>query len=367
MKKRTIGISIALLLAVASTAAAQTVPKTLSLQGALTDPEGAPASGEWIVTARLFDVEAGQIPFHEETFTVEPANGIFGVTLGTDPGNPLPVVSFEDGEVWVANGGSNDVARVDCETGSASFCTVGPGPAGVIVDHANNVWVTLDGSDEVAKLDSDGTVIGTFPVGDDPAAMVVDLENRIRIACRGTHEVICLDKDGTVIDSCSIALPPTADPVSLAIDRDDRLWVLDGPQHQVRIYSLEGDVLGTGYVGSSPADLAIGVACPSTSVPGDPTPVSSTLALSITPNPVRTRAVLAFQLPSGVDEGRVVVHDAAGRIVREAALSGISREEWATWVWDCRDGGGRAVGSGVYFCRVSAGEESAIRKMVVVR
>ncbi|MFH1530177.1 MAG: hypothetical protein ABIK09_05505 [Pseudomonadota bacterium] len=103
MTTRTTGLLAALLLSLATVpAAAQTVPKTLHLQGALTDADGAPASGEWIVTVRLFDVEGGQIPFHEETLTVEPVNGVFGVTLGTNPGDPLPVEDFEDGEVWVA-------------------------------------------------------------------------------------------------------------------------------------------------------------------------------------------------------------------------------------------------------------------------
>ena len=103
MTKRTIrGLTGLLFLLAASTAVAQTVPKTLHLQGALTDADGAPASGEWIVTVRLFDVEAGTIPFHEETLTVEPVNGVFGVTLGTEQANPLPAADFGDGEVWVA-------------------------------------------------------------------------------------------------------------------------------------------------------------------------------------------------------------------------------------------------------------------------
>ncbi len=81
---------------------AQGVPARLDLQGYLSDQDGAPATGEWPVTVRLFDVEDGQIPFHEETFTVIPASGVFSVTLGTDQGNPLPVEGFADGAVWVA-------------------------------------------------------------------------------------------------------------------------------------------------------------------------------------------------------------------------------------------------------------------------
>lgn len=102
MTKRTIWLLSALVVAMAAPVAAQVVPETLYLQGALTDANGDPASGEWIVTVRLFSQEDGQIPFHEETFTAEPLNGVFGVTLGNDPGNPLPVADFEAGEAWVA-------------------------------------------------------------------------------------------------------------------------------------------------------------------------------------------------------------------------------------------------------------------------
>ncbi|MBM4373147.1 MAG: hypothetical protein FJ098_15945, partial [Deltaproteobacteria bacterium] len=101
-----------LLLATAAPAAAQNVPKRLDFQGFLSDANGAPAEGEWIVTFRLFGAEDGQLPFFEETITVEPVTGVFGVTLGAAPGNPLPTEPFEDGSVWAAfvvSGGAGPV------------------------------------------------------------------------------------------------------------------------------------------------------------------------------------------------------------------------------------------------------------------
>jgi len=95
-------LTLSVIVLTAAAARADGVPARLGLQGHLTDADGVPADGEWPVTVRLFDTEEGTIPFHDETFTVEPVNGVFTVTLGNDLGNPLPVEEFEDGEVWVA-------------------------------------------------------------------------------------------------------------------------------------------------------------------------------------------------------------------------------------------------------------------------
>jgi len=285
--------------------------------------------------------------------------------VGTDP---VAIVADHDGDVWVANAGSDDVTQVDGETGAGEAFAAGLDPAGIVIDHENAVWMALGLADAVAKLDGEGALVGTYPVGDEPGAMAVDLAGRVWVACRSSHEIVCLDSGGAVVDSCSFDLPSAADPVSLAIDRNDRLWVLDGAQHEVRIYSMDGSLLGTGDAGAAPVDLAIGTACPSTSVPGDAPMSGASLAFSISPNPVRSsRAMLALSLPAGARDAVITVYDVAGRVVREARVAGRGGEGRATWVWDCLDSSGVPVASGVYFCRVAAGAEEASEKVVVVR
>jgi hypothetical protein len=83
------------------------------------------------------------------------------------------------------------------------------------------------------------------------------------------------------------------------------------------------------------------------------------------PNPFNPVTSIRFGLrePARVS---LRIYDTAGRLVRvlidEARDAGHFTEEW-----DGRDGGGRAVASGVYFYRVEAGAFEETRKMVLLR
>jgi flagellar hook assembly protein FlgD len=59
----------------------------------------------------------------------------------------------------------------------------------------------------------------------------------------------------------------------------------------------------------------------------------------------------------------LMVYDQSGRVVR-TLVSGLTRAGSYTAAWDGRDEYGRPAGSGVYFCRLQAGEFTAARKMV---
>ena len=60
------------------------------------------------------------------------------------------------------------------------------------------------------------------------------------------------------------------------------------------------------------------------------------------------------------------IYDTAGRLVRnlidERRLPGDYEE-----LWDGRDDKGLEVASGVYFCRMTAGESNVTKKMVLLR
>ena len=89
---------MALLFSLPAQAAA---PAALSYQGFLTDSVGNPVTGTWTVTFGLFAEPAGGDPLFEESLDVTTDKGLFSVYLGT-PDNPLPVASFETGELFLA-------------------------------------------------------------------------------------------------------------------------------------------------------------------------------------------------------------------------------------------------------------------------
>ena len=92
---------------------------------------------------------------------------------------------------------------------------------------------------------------------------------------------------------------------------------------------------------------------------------TATRALTISPNPMRHRATIAYSLSK---EGRVelTVFDVQGRIVRdlvnEVQVAGIYR-----LYWNGDDRTGIPVAAGVYFCKLKTGSVDRIRKVIVTR
>jgi hypothetical protein len=84
------------------------------------------------------------------------------------------------------------------------------------------------------------------------------------------------------------------------------------------------------------------------------------------PNPANSGASLAFDLarPGQVE---VIIHDAAGRVVRMLVSGSRLGAGPHTVSWDRRDDDGRDVASGVYFCSVRCDGQRVTGKLVVVR
>lgn len=83
---------------------------------------------------------------------------------------------------------------------------------------------------------------------------------------------------------------------------------------------------------------------------GEVMPSPDRVTVTAVPNPFNPSTTVKLR---GVVEGpvTVVVHDAAGRIVKR--LLGAARSGSCDLVWDGRDEQGRAATSGAYFLRVS--------------
>jgi len=82
------------------------------------------------------------------------------------------------------------------------------------------------------------------------------------------------------------------------------------------------------------------------------------------PNPVRMNTVMRFALPAARNV-ELRVFDVAGRAVRTIA-NGPMAAGVHTLQWDATDDHGARLSSGVYFYRLTAGSDRAMRKMVIV-
>jgi hypothetical protein len=115
-----------------------------------------------------------------------------------------------------------------------------------------------------------------------------------------------------------------------------------------------------------PGNQRLVVFHPAVGAPLVEAPVSGRLELlGAAPNPFDQGTLLRFRLGQAA-EVQVRVFDASGRVVRafaEASLSAGGHDV----TWDGRDGRGRAVGSGVYWYEVRAGQESVRGKVIRLR
>jgi hypothetical protein len=110
-------------------------------------------------------------------------------------------------------------------------------------------------------------------------------------------------------------------------------------------------------------DSVIVVAVPVgiSAVNGGPLPVKFAINPG-QPNPFLGRTVVRYALPKACDVA-LRVFNATGAVVRTLYAPG-ARPGYYEFVWDGRDNRGRAVGSGLYFCWLQAGESRGIIKIV---
>lgn len=83
------------------------------------------------------------------------------------------------------------------------------------------------------------------------------------------------------------------------------------------------------------------------------------------PNPFNPLTTIKFGLPAA-SHASVEIYDASGRKVR-TLFDGMKPAGYHNVVWDGRDDANRAVGSGVYYYSVKAGDKQASHKMMLLK
>jgi len=114
--------------------------------------------------------------------------------------------------------------------------------------------------------------------------------------------------------------------------------------------------------GTPVAADTIGFTVTQTGLTGGPSPL---LRLQASPNPFRSSTGISFEVPER-SRTTVTVYDLAGRAVRLISDS-VMDSGSHTVTWDGKNAAGLQVSSGLYFYRLTAGKESATRKMILLR
>ncbi len=85
------------------------------------------------------------------------------------------------------------------------------------------------------------------------------------------------------------------------------------------------------------------------------------------PNPFNPTTTISFGIPQGrALEVKLVVYNLRAMLVK-VLVEEVKEPGYYSVLWDGTDNQGKAIGSGVYFYRLSAGDFSAVRKMVLMK
>ncbi len=180
-----------------------------------------------------------------------------GACVGTctfTVGNSPHGVAFDGANIWVVNASDNSVTKLRASDGACvGTCTFGVAntPSGIAFDGAN-MWVANFSGNTVTKLRaSDGAFQGTSAVGTSPVGVAFDGEN-IWVTNAGSNTVTELQaSDGAFQGTFSVGMNPSG----IAFDGEN-MWVTNAGGNTVTKLRLDGFLQGTFSVGTNPRGIA---------------------------------------------------------------------------------------------------------------
>ncbi len=228
--------------------------------------------------------------------------------------------------------------------------------------------------DLIMAFDADGKERWRHPIAGDPAYASPVVAGGIVYAATGTGAtVLALTAAGgdllwqRPIGNDCYSQPALARDHIVVGDMANRLVVIERSTGRIvgenalagtgGVY-LSDPVLADHVVGVGTADGTYHVLAPDAAAPPGP---STDHHLVTAPNPF-TSEVRLLEVPAGLAAGAELrVFDAAGHLRRRITVTGTNA------AWDGRDDNGRVVPAGIYFLRLSAGNNAAEGKVILIR
>ncbi|MCB0313325.1 MAG: T9SS type A sorting domain-containing protein, partial [Calditrichaeota bacterium] len=152
---------------------------------------------------------------------------------------------------------------------------------------------------------------------------------------------------------------------AVAFDRDDAAYIGDFARDSVYVYDPSHLRQHAFLVGDGPVSLAIFDPAPSGLADGDDSAPEAFALYQNYPNPFNPATNFGFRI-SDFGFVNLNIFDTTGRKVTKLLAQEMAPGEYELQ-WDGRDDTGAPVASGVYFYQLSAGGQSAVRRMVLLR
>jgi len=116
-------------------------------------------------------------------------------------------IAYGNGNIYVANFGSNNVSVINATNTVVATIPVGTNPAGVTYGNGN-AYVANYGSNTVSVIDSTNTVVATIPVGTNPAGVTYGNGNAY-VTNFASNSVSVIDSTNTVVATIPVGPYPT--------------------------------------------------------------------------------------------------------------------------------------------------------------
>jgi hypothetical protein len=177
------------------------------------------------------------------------------ITLGTTGSSPQGITIDGAGNIYTANGDSNNVSKITPGGVSAILGTTGTQPSGITIDGAGNIYTANSYSDSnnVSKITPGGvsTILGT--AGSAPGAITIDGAGNIYTANSGSNNVSKITPGGV-----STILGTTgSSPQSITIDGDGNIYTANYNSNNVSKITPGGVSTILGTTGISPQSITI--------------------------------------------------------------------------------------------------------------
>jgi len=160
--------------------------------------------------------------------------------------------------IWIANSGSNTVAKIDTRTGSqypGSPYRVCSNPSRTAVDVFGNCWVGCRSDGRLMKLrmDDGATLVDVHPgSGNVVRAVAIDGEGFVWAGIYDSNQMVKVDPNtGAVIKTVN----NVGCPYGAAAEKNGHIWVVSRCQNQVTLLDRNGSIVGR-YGITSPYGIA---------------------------------------------------------------------------------------------------------------
>ena len=183
---------------------------------------------------------------------VSPASATSTI-IGTTGNNPFGITIDSAGNIYVSNGGSNNVSKITPAGVSSILGTTGSAPRGIAIDSDGNIYTANDSSNNVSKITPEGvsSILGT--TGRGPFGITIDSAGNIYTANTRSNNVSKI----TPLGVSSILGTTGSGPMGITIDSAGNIYTAnDGPDNVSKITPAGvSSILGT--TGTGPFAITI--------------------------------------------------------------------------------------------------------------